>query len=346
MIMKALVYHGRRDLIMEEQPVPEPESGEVLLKVTHTGLCQTQIDEFMEGPFLINKNEHPLTGQKIPMIPGHEVGGIVEKCGPNVDSKWIGKQVAVLPAQVCGNCSSCKVGKINLCEKLAYQGLVGAGGGLAEYTLTPASNIVECRHSHTLTYVEPILCGIHIGNKISRFSSAKKILVLGAGGLGVATASVLSRHFGLDVHIRDVLPARQMRCSNAGLVVATEQDLADKYEVVVDLAGSNHSNLETPFLESFRYIKPSGTCILVGTYFHPVPFVPFNAVLQEFNIVPSFAYDCADVSELPAVLKALDDFNFSEFNTNVPFKDTINEGYFKAELDKDAFTRMVITFDS
>ena len=126
--------------------------------------------------------------------------------------------------------------------------------------------------------------------------------------------------------------------------VASEQDLANKYEVVVDLAGSNHSNLETPFLESFRYIKPSGLCVLVGTYFHPVPFVPFNAVLQEFNIVPSFAYDSSDASDLAGVLNALDDFNFSVFNTDVPFKDTINEGYFKAELDKDAFTRMVITF--
>ncbi|NBW83641.1 hypothetical protein EBR21_18000, partial [bacterium] len=278
--MKALVYHGRRDLRMVEQPVPVPKSGEVLLKVTHTGLCQTQIDEFMEGPFLINAAEHPLTGKKIPMIPGHEFGGVVEKCGPDVDSKWIGKQVAVLPAQVCGVCPSCRVGKINLCEKLAYQGLVGVEGGLAEYTLTPAANIVECRHAHTLTYVEPILCGIHIGKKISRFSSSKKVLVLGAGGLGVATAAVLSRHYKMDVQIRDVLPARQKRCADAGLKVASEQDLANKYEVVVDLAGSNHSNLETPFLESFRYIKPSGLCVLVGTYFHPVPFVPVDITID------------------------------------------------------------------
>jgi len=95
--MKALFYYDQRDVRLEQIEIPEPNENQVLLKVLDVGLCQTQINEFIEGPFIINKDKHKITGKAIPLIVGHEFGGIIEKIGKNIkDDSLIGKQVEVL----------------------------------------------------------------------------------------------------------------------------------------------------------------------------------------------------------------------------------------------------------
>lgn len=75
--MKALVYYGNRDIRLEEVLQPEPGADELLIKVTDAGLCQTLVNEFVEGPFIINTGTNPMTGRAIPLIAGHEFGGVV-----------------------------------------------------------------------------------------------------------------------------------------------------------------------------------------------------------------------------------------------------------------------------
>src|SRR5512142_2429502 len=86
--MTAAVFHGRRDLRVEQVPVPAPAAGEVLLRVHASGLCGTDAAEWREGPRVYadpSGPPHPITGHRGPLIPGHELAGFVAARGARVD---------------------------------------------------------------------------------------------------------------------------------------------------------------------------------------------------------------------------------------------------------------------
>ena len=82
--MRAAVWHGHKDIRIEERPVPVPKEGEVLIRVDWAGICGTDRHEY-EGPnFIPVEKPHRLTGRTAPLIIGHEFSGRIEKLGENV----------------------------------------------------------------------------------------------------------------------------------------------------------------------------------------------------------------------------------------------------------------------
>ena len=76
--MKALVYHGNKDLRLEDRPEPSPSDNEVKLRVDYCGICATDIEEYLYGPVFISGDEPNLvTGKKMPFITGHEITGTI-----------------------------------------------------------------------------------------------------------------------------------------------------------------------------------------------------------------------------------------------------------------------------
>ena len=83
--MKALVYHGNRDLRLEAIPDPEPGPGEVRLRIDYCGICATDVEEYVYGPnHIYHDKPNPLTGKQAPLVVGHETSGTVEKLGAGV----------------------------------------------------------------------------------------------------------------------------------------------------------------------------------------------------------------------------------------------------------------------
>src|SRR5437588_10839265 len=81
-MMKAAVFYGRGDIRIEAVPVPAPGPGEVLLRVAAVGICGTDANEFSSGPSLFPiHGKHPFSGHEGPMIPGHELAGVVIAAG-------------------------------------------------------------------------------------------------------------------------------------------------------------------------------------------------------------------------------------------------------------------------
>ena len=129
--MKAAVYHGRRDIRIEDLPCPRPAEGELLVRVTGVGICGTDAAEFAEGPgmFPIHRTD-PVTGHSGPMVPGHEFAGVVAGTGAGVTGFAEGEP--------------CALGRTNLCERYWTVGLQ-RHGALAEFTTVPASACVNLR---------------------------------------------------------------------------------------------------------------------------------------------------------------------------------------------------------
>src|SRR5215510_14188915 len=131
---RALRYHGREDVRLEEVDEPVAGPGDVILRVAYNGICGSDVHEYFDGPIAASREPHPLTGCAMPCILGHELAGEVVEVGPGVDDVSIGALVAVEPIETCGTCAYCRNGHRHLCRKTAFHGYHRAGGGLSDYT--------------------------------------------------------------------------------------------------------------------------------------------------------------------------------------------------------------------
>lgn len=340
--MRALVYYGQRDISLIEIEKPAPGTGQVLVKVTDAGLCQTQINEFVEGPFIINVKPHSITGKAIPMIVGHQFGGIVEECGSGIKDKSVcGSQVAILPLISCGECSYCKKGKESMCENIVYYGLLGENGGFAEYVSVNEENIIRIKDRSLLTFIEPILVAMNSISMLKNDLTDKRICILGAGTIGLCVAAVLRDFYGVDSVINDILPERLDLAFQAGFTIIDKEQLKCEYDIVIEAAGSSQLSRQPAFLEGLGYLVKGGILLNIGTYFHPISIIPSSILLNQHQIYTSFGYNKKLIGELPSVLDKLK-VDFSLFIEKISLENIIEEGYYRAEVDMGSFTRLVV----
>lgn len=129
MKMKAIMFYAPKDIRYEEVNVPEPNEGEVLVKVEAALTCGTDVKTYRRG--------HPVLIKKTPSGFGHEFSGTIAKLGENVEGFNVGDRVVAANSAPCGECFFCKKGEENLCENLEL-----LNGAYAQYILIP-KNIVQ-----------------------------------------------------------------------------------------------------------------------------------------------------------------------------------------------------------
>ena len=185
--MRAAVWHGYKDLRIEEKPVPEPGEGQVLIRVNWAGICGTDRHEY-EGPnFIPVKKPHRLTGRVAPLTIGHEFSGRIEKLGTRVDGWNIGDRVTANGSLTCGKCEACKSGRYNICQKLGFLG-VGDDGAFADYVVVEAAKLFAIPENVTqreAAVAEPLACGIHATHLLGDISG-KDVVVIGPGIIGLS----------------------------------------------------------------------------------------------------------------------------------------------------------------
>ena len=197
--MRALRWHGRQDVRLDE--LPEPAAGphaDALIAVTHCGICGTDLAEWRSGPGMIRLTPHPLTQQAPPVTLGHELVGTLVEGGGDVR---VGARVTVDACVRCGACPACARGDYHLCR---YGGSIGLhmDGGLAplvrvpSYTLIPVPDEVSDQQA---ALTEPFAVALH-GLERARAKPGSDLLVLGFGTIGAATALV-ARALGIRAHV-------------------------------------------------------------------------------------------------------------------------------------------------
>jgi (R,R)-butanediol dehydrogenase/meso-butanediol dehydrogenase/diacetyl reductase len=138
--MKAIRIHGAEDVRVEVVNRPRATPGTVLIRNAFAGICGTDLHLFF-APESFNANFHqpaPLTGATWPQILGHEFSGTVVEVGEGVKSVAVGEDVAVFPYHSCGMCRACRSGQTTGCELMAFEGIQGRSGGMAEFSSVSA----------------------------------------------------------------------------------------------------------------------------------------------------------------------------------------------------------------
>lgn len=188
--MKANVLYDIGDIRYTDVPDPEPQSGEVIVRVSCAGICGSDI------PRIYQTGAHVM-----PLIPGHEFSGVVEEPGNNVDNKWLGKRVGVFPLIPCGKCGPCRQKKYELCRHYNYLGS-RCDGGFAEYVRVPAANLIEVPENVSMeaaAMLEPASVAMHAIRRavpdfgVDGYASdpSLRIAVIGLGTIGLLLTSLL-----------------------------------------------------------------------------------------------------------------------------------------------------------
>ena len=136
--MKAVRFHGKEDLRFENIPEPKCVPGKIKVVPAWCGICGSDLHEFIGGANLCPTTPHPITGETVPLVFGHEFSGRIEEVGDGVADHWkVGDRVVVQPIIYDGDCGACQDGLINCCYKNGFVGLSGWGGGLSDHVVVP-----------------------------------------------------------------------------------------------------------------------------------------------------------------------------------------------------------------
>ncbi|KAM9863798.1 2,3-butanediol dehydrogenase [Leucobacter sp. BZR 635] len=234
--MRAARYYGKNEVRIEEIEEPTTRPGTVKIAPAFNGICGSDLHLYHDGPMAPGPTDaepHPISGETLPVVFGHEFSGVVEEVGEGVTGVAVGDNVAVEPLMVCGVCHACKANKYNLCEKMGFIGISGLGGGLSEHI------VVEERWVHKVgampldqaALIEPLAVSLHAVRHAGADTAAGKFAVVGgAGPIGLLTAAVL-RAYGLKTIVSEVSPERRAKAQETGVadivVDPSAENLAD-----------------------------------------------------------------------------------------------------------------------
>ena len=185
--MHALVYTDTETIIYRKEKEPKHINGESIIKVSASGICGSDMHAY-----------HGKDNRRIPpLILGHEISGVIDK------GKSIGKKVVLNPLITCGKCDYCESGREHLCNQRIILGMnrpIERQGGFAEYVSIPDKNIYELPKELSINeapIAEPTAVALHaveLGEKsLSKSLKDTKILVIGAGAIGLLCGLILSK---------------------------------------------------------------------------------------------------------------------------------------------------------
>ena len=234
--MKAVMYYGKEDLRVEEIEEPQVRPGTVKIAPAYNGICGSDLHLYHDGPMPPAPTEetaHPISGETLPVVLGHEFSGVVEEIGEGVEGLNVGDHVVVEPLMVDGTCPACQIGKYNLCEKMGFIGISGLGGGMSEHI------VVEKRWVHPVggmpldqaAMIEPLSVALH-AVKHAGVEAGQTAVVSGAGPIGLLVAAVL-RAKGLRTIVSEVSTTRREKALSSGVAdVVVDPSREDLNEVV------------------------------------------------------------------------------------------------------------------
>ncbi len=182
--MKALNITAERQMKVVELPEPETGADEVLIRLEYVGFCGSDLNTYM--------GRNPMV--KLPVIPGHEIGAVIEKVGSEVPGHLVpGMTVTVNPYTNCGKCSSCRNGRVNACKDNETLG-VQRNGAMRERMSLPWTKIIptEGLSARTCAIAEPMSVGFHAVSR-AEVTDIDTVMVIGCGmvGLGAVVRSAV-----------------------------------------------------------------------------------------------------------------------------------------------------------
>lgn len=297
--MKAARWYGSKDIRVEDIPEPQIKPGFVKISVEWCGICGSDLHEYLAGPIFIPKDEpHPLSGEKAPIVMGHEFAGKVVEIGEGVQNVKVGDRVTVEPILNCGKCLACRSGRYNICEFIGFHGLAGGGGGFSEITMVKEHMVHKLPDNMTYeqgALVEPTAVALHAVRQ-SQVRAGDSCAVFGTGPIGLSVIQCLKAAGATNIIAVEISKERQQKAKELGAThvinplevntVDTIREITkDGADVCFEVAG-----VEATLASAMDSLKVGGQVLIVSIWEKKAAIAPNNLVIKETNMKGSLAY--------------------------------------------------------
>jgi propanol-preferring alcohol dehydrogenase len=254
-------------------PAPVPGPGEVRLRVEACGVCRTDL-HIIEGDL-------PLL--KLPLVPGHQIVGIVDRIGEGVTRFRIGDRLGIpWLFSTCGQCDFCQRGQENLCDAGRFTGY-HVDGGYAEFVVAPATFVYPLPAGFSPSEAAPLLCAGVIGLRALRQSEVRPGERLGLYGFGGSAhiAIQVAIHWGCEVFVftRSEEHRALARQFGAHWTGRAEEDPPGRLDSAVIFAPVGRL-----VLEALRVLAKGGTIAIAGITMTPIPELEYGLLYQERTV--------------------------------------------------------------
>ncbi|KAH8420804.1 hypothetical protein KR222_005416 [Zaprionus bogoriensis] len=292
------VLHGIEDLRLEQRPIPEIDEYEVLLAMDSVGICGSDVHYMTHGRighFVLTK----------PMIIGHESAGVVVKVGEKVKHLAVGDRVAIEPGKPCHLCDLCKEGKYNLCPDMIFCATPPYDGNLTRYYKHAANFCFKLPDHVTMeegALLEPLSVGVHACRRAG-ISLGSKVLILGAGPIGLVTLIAAQSMGATEILITDLVQERLDVAKELGATYTLLLGRDDKAEETIERIRELMSDMPDQSIDccgaesstrlAIFATRSSGVVVIVGMGAPEIKIPLFNALAREVDVRGVFRY-CND----------------------------------------------------
>src|SRR3569833_385290 len=284
-----------KPLSMEEVADPSPSPDEVVIRVGCCGFCGCDLHMTREAAF----------GVAPGTVLGHEFAGEIVEVGSLVSGLKTGDPVAVAPLRGCGHCSCCRNGEPAWCTQMALQ-----GGGYAQYALATERQCLKLPATTSIeegALVEPLAVALH-GVALSGLKAGDRVLIMGAGPIGLAVAYWARRHGATRVAVSDLNPFQSKLAVQVGATAFVQSTTDILGQVMAALGGAPDVVFECVgrpgvLAEALEHVRPRGNIVILGLCTSLDSFVPFRAVSKEVKFITSAFFN---LREYQTALDTLD----------------------------------------
>ncbi len=295
--MQAAIFTGEESLHIKEVEVPEIEKrNDVIVETRVCGVCATDVHTY-QGEFISEKSPYPL-------IPGHEVSGIVVKTGSKTSQIEEGDKVAIDPfLSTCGECYHCQNNRYNHCKEAVTLG-TNVAGGFARYIKVPAGSlsVFEKASFSEASLAEPLATVIY-GQKRAEIDYSDSVLIIGAGPIGLLHLQLANLSGSSETVVVDIDEKRLAKADELGadrvIPASISPDISSQkkkkilqgtrgggYEVVIEATGVPGVVEASP-----EFLKPGGRLLVFGVAPHKssISLNPYEIYRRDYEIIGAFA---------------------------------------------------------
>jgi len=327
------VVENDKPLVCLEAPDPVPTGRQVLVRVTHCGVCHSDL-HFVHGAFDLGGGKTlKITdrGVKLPCAPGHEIVGRVIALGPDATGVAIGDERIVYPWIGCGECELCRTDNENLCYTPRGLGVI-QDGGFSSHIILPDESYLFAFDGIDPAVASTFPCsGLTVYSAIQKampLDPTKAVLVVGAGGVGLVAVRMLKALGFTKVIVADLAADKRAAALEAGACAAID-NAADDALAQIGAAGGGLLQAAFDFVNvgatvalALETLGKQGKLVLVGVGGGELPLSLASLIFRPRTIMGTITGSRQELREVIALAQS---GKFEPFRVTLMPKDSANE---------------------
>lgn len=285
-VMRASVLMSAGKIEMQERPVPTPAADEVLVRVTAVGVCGSDVHFYHDGRL----GDWEVTE---PLVLGHESGGVIVAVGADISPARIGERVSIEPQHPSVTSPETLRGEYNLDPDMQFYAVPGTDGAFQEFVTIQshfAFAISDSVSDFAAALMEPLSVAVATGRK-AQFSPGDRVLISGAGPIGLAVAQVARASGVTEVLMSDISEARRATALRFGATSVLDP-VADADELRTSAGDSfvDASGAAPAVRAGLESLRPGGRAVLVGMGLPELPMSITHIMNKELLVTGVFRY--------------------------------------------------------